>query len=236
MPLPTMKLFLFDLDGTLLNTGGVGLRALERAFAELFEATGIVQAINFGGKTDRAIFRELLNRHHGSNPADDLIDTLASRYLHHLGIEADAIASEMVLPGVRQLLSLLARRDDALVALGTGNLEEGARLKLARTGLLPYFACGGYGSDAEERSEVLLTGRRRAESLTGRTIASRDVFVIGDTPLDIAAARKAGFQAVAIATGRPTVADLAAERPDFLFRDMLEMAEAGVFVAGAVNA
>ena len=211
-----MKLFLFDLDGTLVNTGGAGLRALDRAFESHYGFSGVSARISPSGKTDPAIFREIASVVAGTALSDDDLRAVSASYLRFLADEVDASPTYRVLDGVEAFLDRLARRDDAAVGLGTGNLEAGARLKLRRSGLNSYFAFGGFGSDAEDRAELLRVARRRAEALHGVRFAERSVFVIGDTPLDVAAARRAGFTAVAVEGGSASRDALQASLPDTL--------------------
>lgn len=215
-----MKLFLFDLDGTLVTTGGAGLRALDKSFAELFAVKDTVKEINPSGKTDPAIFREMAQRFLKRDLTAGEGTALADTYLTHLEKEMEISTKKNALTGVMEFLDHLSDRTDILRALGTGNLEKGARIKLAPMKLNPYFSFGGFGSDAEERAEVLRFGQRRAEQKTGRSISATDVYVIGDTTLDIAAARKAGFRAIGVASGGVSYADLSAAKPDYLWRDM----------------
>ncbi len=215
-----MKLFLFDLDGTLVSTGGAGLRALDKAFFKVYGVPDSVRNLNPCGKTDPAIFREMIRMYleRDMNPSD--LENLSSTYLSFLQSEVDASHRKEVLKGVTEFLDHLSQRKDILMALGTGNLETGARIKLAPLDLNKYFSLGGFGSDAEERSEVLQHGRRRAEKMLSRKFDESSVYVIGDTVLDVAAARRAGFQAVAVASGAFSSEILAESKPDYLWSDM----------------
>lgn len=216
---PMKRLFLFDLDGTLVSTGGAGMRALSSAFFELFGIADAMAAIEPSGKTDPAIFREMILTCLKRDPRTDEIARLGECYLAHLEREMRVPGGKGVLPGVAAFVRHLSDRRDAVIALGTGNLERGARLKLAPHGLNPFFTTGGFGSDAEERADVLRFGHRRAEAASGR-IAAEDVFVIGDTPLDVAAAGRAGFRSVAVATGGASLDALRESRPEFIMPDL----------------
>ncbi len=215
-----MKLFLFDLDGTLVTTGGAGLRALGRAFSDLFGVRNAVEKINPSGKTDPAIFREMVKIHLGRDIEHHEFQTMSDAYLRYLEEEMKGSHKKGPLTGVVEFLEHLSPRKDILMALGTGNLEKGARIKLGPMNLNSYFSFGGFGSDSEERSEVLQFGRRRAEDLIGRALDPSSIFVIGDTTLDVAAARKAGFRAVGVASGSVSLEQLASASPDFLWPDM----------------
>lgn len=217
------KLLLFDLDGTLLSTTGAGLRALKRAFHELYQHDDGIRGIDPSGKTDPAIFREMVKTHHVRDMDSKEMQTLAATYLKHLENEMAQPNVARVLTGVRELLERLSTMSDRVaVGLGTGNLEKGARLKLEPAGLNKYFSFGGFGSDAEDRAHVLKAGQKKAETHVGHTIDPRAVYIIGDTPLDVAAARRAGFWAVAVASGTKTMDDLRRSEPDFLIKDMTD--------------
>lgn len=217
----SMKLFLFDLDGTLMSTGGAGLRALSIAFKEIFNLTDISKKINPSGKTDPAIFREIIRTHFNRDISDDEMREISQCYLHHLEIEMKS-SQARALAGVQDFVNHVLNRSDIVVGLGTGNLEKGARLKLEPINLNHSFKFGGFGSDAEDRAELLKHGHRRAQEKTGKKIHQDAVFIIGDTPLDIAAARKAGYRPVGVASGKVRYEELLQFRPDFLMRDMTE--------------
>lgn len=212
-------LFLFDLDGTLVTTGGAGMRALGRAFDDVFGIPDAHHRIDPAGKTDPAIFRELFRLLDGRDMRAEELPEISEKYLTYLADEM-LKASAKAFPGVNEILDHLAGREGAIVALGTGNLERGARLKLAPANLNRHFDFGGFGSDAEDRADVLRAGHQRGEARAGCPIPPGNVIVIGDTVLDIRAARRAGFRAVGVATGRTSLATLRAEQPDFAMQDM----------------
>ncbi len=209
-----MVLLLFDIDGTLIRCGGLGSRAVERTFAERFGWQNALAGQALDGKTDPAIFREALVRH-GVEPREALLDELAAAYLGHLEAIAGDWERGAVLPGVHALLDALAARPVTLAIL-TGNCAGGARVKLERYGLAERFVCGAYGDDAARREDLLPVARERAGC--GPEVPA---LVIGDTPADIAVARRHGQRAVAVATGsRFRRADLAAHAPDLLLDDL----------------
>jgi phosphoglycolate phosphatase-like HAD superfamily hydrolase len=214
------RLFLFDLDGTLVSTGGAGLRALSRAFQQLYGVPDAMSRVNPSGKTDPAIFREMVRSFLDRDLEPGEGARLGNTYLEFLEEEVARPGAKGPLAGVTALVEHLARRSDAVLALGTGNLERGARIKLAPHGLNEFFPIGGFGSDAEARAEVLRVGHRRAESRAGVPIPPDAVYVIGDTPLDVRAAREAGFRALAVATGRSSVDVLRQSSPDWVLPDL----------------
>jgi phosphoglycolate phosphatase-like HAD superfamily hydrolase len=160
--------------------------------------------------TDRGIVREALKQA-GRDVAEAEFQAVLDHYL--LRLEASLPGpSYVVLPGVGEVLARLDQPGVAL-GLGTGNLEKGAHLKLAHSGLLKHFRFGGYGSDAEPRADVLAAGARRARALLP-DLQPDELWVVGDTPKDIAAARAIGARVLAVATGRYSVEELEAHRPD----------------------
>lgn len=212
--IPPVKLLLFDLDGTLLSTGGAGIRALDRAFLSLQRLVRASEGIDFAGRTDPLIIRDIFRSKLRREPRDKELQDICGHYLSALRTELDGADGYQVISGVAALLETLAARADAFLALGTGNLEEGARLKLERSGLNRYFPVGGFGSDAEERPEVLRHGVRRAAEKAGRPFQGRDVVVIGDTIHDVSAGKALGAVTVAVATGHASEKDLRAAGPD----------------------
>jgi phosphoglycolate phosphatase-like HAD superfamily hydrolase len=197
--------YLFDVDGTLVSAGGAGRRAFERAVADrLGPVDGALSGLRLDGMTDRLIVRESL-RILGRPFEDAFCDALLDRYVAHLATEIHG-PGYAVLPGVVEALEALHARS-ALVALCTGNVVEGARLKLARGGLDRYFDWGasavcGFAADGEDREQVVRAALRRACERLGRSVAPPEALVIGDTPRDVAAAHAAGIPVLAVATGR----------------------------------
>ncbi len=204
MTLP-FAVYLFDIDGTLVNAGGAGRRAFERAVADRCgEIDRALQDLRLDGLTDHLIARKALEAL--GCPFDDALrDALLDRYVDHLRSEilGDGYA---VLPGVVAALEGLRRRG-ALLALCTGNVEAGARLKLGRGGLDRYFewdasAVFGFAADGEEREKLVHAALRRASARLGRAIEPPQALVIGDTPRDVEAAHHAGCPVLGVATGR----------------------------------
>jgi phosphoglycolate phosphatase len=216
------KLVLFDLDWTLVYTGGAGVRALDSAFEALFDVAHAMKTVSPDGKTDPAICREMIRVHLGREPQAGEIEDLLRGYLDRLEVEIPTSPGYRVLPGVQELLEGLSRRADVLMGLGTGNLEEGARIKLARAGLMKYFRFGGYGSDSEDRPTVLRKAVERGQTLAGHPVSPGEVIVVGDNIRDIQAGQAIGAVTVAVASGPMTYDDLARARPDHLFGDLLD--------------
>jgi phosphoglycolate phosphatase-like HAD superfamily hydrolase len=214
------RLFLFDIDGTLVFFRGAGRRAANAAFAEVFELpdpSGLTRDVALAGSTDSRIMRELAaacgldeSQYHARRPI------VQRAYLARLRDEVAAFRGDPVLPGVRPCLEDLDKRPDCRIALLTGNYAEGARIKLAPTGLDGYFPTGGFGDDHEDRRVVAAVAYDRACQHHGVKIRPSDVFVVGDTPHDVDCAKANGFRAVAVCTGQYSRGDLAAAGAEFI--------------------
>jgi len=177
--------------------------------------------------TDRAIIRGGLER--VGLPADDAaIDAICATYLDALADEMPSSKGFVVHPGVRELLNALTARDDVAVGLGTGNLREGARIKLEHARLYHHFGFGGFGCDAEDRAALLRVGAERGARHLGARLGDCRIVVIGDTPKDVAAARAIGAESLTVETSGFTAADLRAAGATWAFPDLT--AE-GVFTA-----
>lgn len=211
---------LFDIDGTLLNSGGAGQHAMEMALLEVFGVTGPYEDIPAAGRTDKAITTDLFN-HHGIDPSPEHWDRFLSSYLKHLP-EALTTRDGRVLPGIVELLDLLASQSDATLGLLTGNFRVGADLKLQHYHLNHFFMFGGFGDHDHHRDDVARTALREACRHLNREVPGEQVWVIGDTPSDITCGRAIGARTVAVATGIFTWEQLNAQQPDFLFEDFSE--------------
>lgn len=215
------KIFLFDVDNTLLNSGGAGAKAMNLAFRELFGIEGGFQGIEFTGRSDSAIVHDALRLHglpDGDFPA--VLARFKAVYLRHLRRTLPQVSGR-VLPGVPALLRALTERQGVRVGLATGNLRRGAMMKLAYYGLRPFFRGGGFGEDSEVRSEVVALAIRR---LGGRPGGRNPVYVVGDTPLDVEAAKANRALAVAVATGSSSAQDLTRAGADIVFPDFGDLA------------
>jgi phosphoglycolate phosphatase-like HAD superfamily hydrolase len=212
-----MHVVLFDIDGTLVSSGGAGRAAMEAALTSVFGVRAGADGVPFSGRTDRAITRDLFRRHAIEESAANWQDFLAA-YLGHLpGCLQEHRG--LVLPGITALLEQMATRKDVTLGLLTGNVREGARLKLGHFGLFHHFAFGGFGDHHHDRDEVAREALAAAhDHLRGRK--PQNVWVIGDTPLDVRCARAIGARAVAVATGWHSREELAGSRPDLLLTDL----------------
>jgi phosphoglycolate phosphatase-like HAD superfamily hydrolase len=196
----TPTVLLFDVDGTLVNAGGAGKRAMAAAFEAVCQAPEAVERLDLRGMTDSAIFRDAL-RAIGHRSDDGVIARLAERYLSLLPGEIARADRYEVLPGVPGLLEALGGRPELVVGLGTGNLERGARIKLEHGGIDHHFPFGGFGSDHEAREEILRIGAERGAARLGVPLARCRVVVIGDTPRDVEAGLRIGGEVVGVGTG-----------------------------------
>jgi phosphoglycolate phosphatase-like HAD superfamily hydrolase len=216
-----MIICLFDIDGTLLSSGGAGKAALEAALVEDL-ATPLRFQVPYSGRTDRAIVRELFERH-GIDETPANVDKLFAGYLRRL---PETLRSHRgrVLPGVAELLTKLGQRDDFAVGLLTGNVRAGARTKLGHFGLFDHFPFGGFGDDHFDRDDVARAALADVERHLGKPINGEEVWVIGDTPLDVRCARAIGARVIAVATGIHTLEDLTATDADLVLADIADHA------------
>ena len=222
MPRPTVALF--DIDGTLIVTGGTGRRSVNRAFGKLHGRADACDSFGFDGMTDRLIARTGLTAI-GVEVSAEAIDAWLAEYLLALADEvarADG-ARFRLLPGMQEAISA-AQGAGMAVGLGTGNVREGARIKLERVGVHHHFRFGGFGCDAEARSEVLRLGAERGAAELGVPLAQCRVVVIGDTPRDVDAAASIGAECIAVATGSYSVAELQASGALHTFADFSDAA------------
>jgi phosphoglycolate phosphatase len=220
------KLVLFDIDGTLVLTGGAGLRAMTRACEEIVGHADALDGIPVAGRTDWIILHDTLARL-GRALDQSLFDQLRERYVEHLRREIlqPGKGFNGALPGVPDLLRQLDDREDVYLALLTGNFEAGARIKLERFDLWRYFRCGAYGDDAADRNALVPVAVERATACGIPSIAPADVIVVCDTPHDVACARAAGATAVAVATGGYTADQLRACGASIVFDNLRDTSE-----------
>lgn len=204
-----MALYLFDLDGTLLLSGGAGMRALNRAFVREYCLAEAMEHIRAAGLTDPMIVTEALRTHFGRAPRDGEVARLLALYLAYLPEEVAASEKFRLMPGVPDVIDRLAARGDQ-VGLATGNMREGARIKLGHAGLWDRFPFGGFADDSPDRATLVRVAASRAPV----PAAPADTWVVGDTPRDVAAARACGFRALAVATGPHAIDELRATGAD----------------------
>ncbi len=218
-----MYAVLFDIDGTLLQSGGAGSAAFGETFCEVFQLTDFPEGITFAGRSDRAIAQEIMHRS-GIEPS---VVNWQRFYTDYCGRIADVLAvnSGTVLPGVVELLDQLAADPHAALGLLTGNTDFGAQAKIAAYGLTGRFAFGGYGDERTDRDDIAADARQAAASYVA-TNNSKDplcgTMVIGDTPADVRCGRSIGAFVVAVATGGSTLEELEVCKPDLLLDDLTD--------------
>src|SRR5215213_166875 len=223
----TTRAVLFDIDGTILVTGGAGGAAWQRAFDELYGVDANVAEHSDAGMTDPEIaaivFREVIGREGSAGERSKAI----AGYLRHLPDTVAESPRYRVMPGIEPLLDRLID-EGTLLGLVTGNIEAAAHVKLARAGLNRFFSFGGYGSDSADRTEVTEAALRRAELVSGGALADGACFAVGDTPRDVKAGHGAGIQVVGVATGSYSVEQLRDAGADWV----LETVEDGFPLGG----
>jgi phosphoglycolate phosphatase-like HAD superfamily hydrolase len=215
-------LILFDIDGTLIDSGGAGVRSLDLAFEKVFSVLDAFQGISMAGKTDTQIIKEGLMKHGISTNRN--LDILIKAYLWHLEIEIEN-NGKRIKPGVRDVLSRLSVYGGLGLGLLTGNIEKGARIKLEPFGLNGYFPSGAFGSDDEDRNRLLPIAVKRFEEMFDKYIDIEESIVIGDTPRDVECAHICGARCVAVATGPYSKDELIAAGADYVFEDLSNYAD-----------
>jgi phosphoglycolate phosphatase len=220
---PATHLVLFDIDGTLLLSAGAGRRALTAAMLEEVPDPAVYHQVRFDGKTDPQIVRELLQLANHPGAGDMvLIETICRRYVSLLDDELRHPRTTMtVMPGVPELLEELERQASVILGLLTGNVLQGAALKLSAAGIEPgRFALGAYGSDSAHRPDLPAIAARRAEPHFGREPRGREVVIIGDTPADVTCGQAISARAIGVATGSYSLESLTAAGAHAAFPDL----------------
>lgn len=217
-----MRLVLFDIDGTLLNSSGAGRAAMQKALKEVFGSPGDPK-YRYDGKTDKQIVRDTMRLEgHSNEHIDSQMEKLLDLYLGglHEGV-ASGEYDVRALPGVMEILDALEARDDVILGLLTGNVERGARAKLTAAGINPdRFRVNAFGSDHEHRPELPAIAQRRASENLGLEIVGERLVVIGDTPADIECGRSLGAKSIGVASGHYSVEDLRAHNPYAVFKSL----------------
>jgi phosphoglycolate phosphatase len=218
-----VKLVLFDLDGTLLWTNGAGRRAIHRALVDVLGTPGPIEGFRFDGRTDGEIVMRLAEGA-GHEPTAALVARVLDRYLALLQDElAKPTQRTTVYPGVLELLSALEGRADCVLGLLTGNVREGARLKLASGGVATgRFRVGAFGSDSAHRPDLPAIAQRRAKEELGLDLRGHDLVIVGDTPADVTCGNGVGARAIGVATGSFSVEQLMEAGADAAFANLAE--------------
>jgi phosphoglycolate phosphatase len=216
---------LFDIDGTLVLTGGAGIRAMNRACEDVLGIRDALDGVAVAGRTDWIILHDAMVRA-GRELTDELLMVLRARYVEGLQdeIQHPGTGVKAIMPGVRELLGALSSRADVFLGLLTGNFEAAARLKLEYFDLWRYFSCGAFGDDAQDRNALVPFALERARGCGLNDVRARDILVIGDTPHDVACARAVGATPIGVATGNYTVQQIRASGADVVFADFSDTA------------
>lgn len=217
-----MKLLLFDIDGTLIRTAGIGRDSMEEAFAQVFGPENGLKDIEMMGRTDPSILKEVLQNHNLVwSPTKEL--EFKETYFKILEKNIDSPKpGKRLCPGILELLTALNERTDIALGLLTGNWRYGSYLKLKHFNIDNFFSIGAFSDDSEDRNQLVPFAVERFKKEYDQSLTSKDIFVIGDTPKDIACARPHGAHSVAVATGFHNLESLEAANPDFLFENFEE--------------
>jgi phosphoglycolate phosphatase-like HAD superfamily hydrolase len=218
-----IRLILFDVDGTLVHTGGAGVKAFARAFASEFGVQDGTQRLKFAGRTDVSLVREFFTLERIEASADNFGRFFASylRWLQQIIPNCKGGACRGVLEFYDALRTL---PEPPLTGLLTGNIKDGARIKLERYNMWDKFSFGGFADDHEDRDQIAATALRRGSQQFGRELRKDEVLVIGDTPLDIRCGRAIGAKVLAVATGGAPLEELERHNPDWAVPDLMHFA------------
>jgi phosphoglycolate phosphatase len=219
-----MKLLLFDIDGTLMSARGIPRTAMYDALVERFGTFKYDNTFNFSGRTDWEIVEHLLA--HAGVDAEinkELVHAILKDFVRLLAEKLKNGFQPIIYPGIRDLLEKLAQRQDVKLGLVTGNVKDGARLKLAFAGLDHYFVVGGFGDDSNNRNDLPPLAIRRAQDHYQTVFSKQDIWVIGDSVHDIICAKVNQLRSLAVATGWTPYQDLNAQTPEFLLRDFSDV-------------
>ena len=212
------KLLLWDIDGTILHTGKAGETALGHAMEKLHGVSRGLEGLEIAGRTDKWIVEQLLAREklpHGEKEIARFLDVYVERLAEELPRRQGGLH-----PGILGILEEAHRRPDLVQGLLTGNIEKGARLKLTRYGVNHFFAFGAFADDSPVRNELGPHAKRRARERHGEEFPPERIYIIGDTPHDVACARAIGAKAIAVATGSFSRKQLEACGADAVFTDL----------------
>jgi phosphoglycolate phosphatase-like HAD superfamily hydrolase len=213
------KLLLFDIDGTLLSARGVPKLVMSRVLSNRFPGMKYDHDYDFSGRTDPEIIEYLLH-YDNQNGNRQLIKSILDEFALELKMEFSRNTKPFLLKGVAAIVTSLAKLKDAYLGLVTGNIAEGARIKLESVGLHSFFPVGGFGDDSKYRDKLPPIAISRAEAYYETTFMKKDIWIIGDSVYDIACASNNGLRCLAVASGKTDYSRLEAVRPEFLEQDL----------------
>ncbi|MBD3375998.1 HAD hydrolase-like protein [candidate division KSB1 bacterium] len=220
-----MKLLLWDIDGTLIMTGGAGMRAMDRAFKDLFNVEKALQGVNMAGRTDTSIIQDAMKKY-GIHYSEPIFQQYKEQYYRYIAEEIQVDHPEkMIMNGIQELLETLEKRQDIVLALLTGNWEKSGRIKLAHFGLDRYFEFGAFADDSGIRNDLLPFAIKRFQERYGYVPDKRHTYIIGDTPADINCAKPYDVVSVAVAAAHYSRHELLVYEPDYLFDDFSDLQE-----------
>jgi len=219
----SVRVYLFDIDGTILLSGGAGSRALNRVMLARHQIDDAMSVVRAGGKTDPMIVDEMFRHHLGRGAEPDEIAAILTDYPPLLAEELPRSESFRTMPGALDAVRHLHSLEGVTLGIATGNIEATAQLKLEHAGVWDLFEFGGYADDSAVRAELVAAAIERARSHTGDAVGEDEIVVVGDTPYDIQAARACGVQVIAVPTGSYDRATLDDCEPDWLFETLEEL-------------
>jgi len=224
-----VRLVLFDIDGTLVHTGGAGIKSFGKVFTTEFGVQDGFERLRFAGRTDLSLIREFFS-FHSIPPTPENFARFFDRYAFWLDHILAQSHTELC-PGVWKFIHALRQMPEPpILGLLTGNIRLGAEIKLRHFGLWEVFATGGFGDDHEDRDQIAAIARERGHRLAGSRLEDGQVLVIGDTPLDIRCARAINAKVLAVATGGASLAELEKHGPDWVVPDLRQVQPEAVLV------
>ncbi|MGI8891264.1 MAG: HAD hydrolase-like protein [Chthoniobacterales bacterium] len=221
MSASSKRLLLFDIDGTLVDTGGAGIQSLKKVLQEQFSIADELDDIEVAGKTDSGIVHQIL-RKQNIPVTPEKTSAFLDLYVEYLADELPH-RSGRILPGIKELLSRLQARPQNVLGLLTGNVERGAKLKLAHYGIWDFFEFGAFADDHHDRNKLGPFAQKRARERYSLDFAGADIDVIGDTPHDIACGKAIGARTIAVTTGNFSREELVKHQPDQIMDDFREV-------------
>jgi len=217
-----IRLVLFDIDGTLVRTGGAGVKAFAKVFETEFNARDGFEKLKFAGRTDVSLVREFFE-YHKIDATPENFERFFERYVFWLDYIL-AHSKTQACPGVREFLcELKGLRKPPVIGLLTGNIQLGAEIKLRHFDLWNEFETGAFADDNEDRNQIAVVARERGRRILGNRLRDKEILVIGDTPFDIQCGRAIGAKVLAVATGGATMEELRRHEPDWLVEDLREV-------------
>ncbi|MFC1521044.1 HAD family hydrolase [Elusimicrobiota bacterium] len=213
------KLLVFDLDGTLVFSGGAGVKAIDKYFIKYYGLKNAFKNIDGRGKTDPNIIREMFVKKLGREATSLELKHFIKVYPRFLKPEVKVSRKYKMLKAVDKFLARISRLPGVFLALGTGNLEKTGRIKLSRANLNRFFPIGGFATDSIIREKLLKFAVKKANKHYKKKFKKKEIYIVGDTPLDVKAGKACGFKTVAIGIGAVSRKKVIASKPDFFFED-----------------